>query len=194
MLSFLLLVLGTSTLFAQYSMELSANYHIPISSEFSNQFKNGYGGNMEIIYQFKESGFSASILFGLNGFRAQKKYEETLAENNPTIFDYEYQINYFSFPLMTNLNYIFFKNKEFHLITGMGVGMEFMELKEKQFGKYTSDYRKEKFNEFAIYPQIGFSYNLTKDIAIITKGGYHQTFGKKSLSYLDIKLGVIYKI
>jgi len=193
-LSFVLFLLSTITLFGQYSMEVTANYNIVSSSEFNEQFKNGYGGNMEIIYQFQESGFGASILFGLNGFRAEQSYEQKLADNNPTIFTYEYKINYYSFPLMAQGKYTFFREKDFNILAAMGLGMEFMELKEKQFGKYTSDYRKEKFNEFAIYPNIGLSYKLVSDVAIVLKSGYHKTFGKKSLSYIDIKLGLIYKI
>ena len=194
MLGFALFILSSLSSFAQYSMEITANYNIPSSTEFNEQFKNGLGGNMEIIYNFTESGFGASILFGLNGFRAEKGYEEELANNNPTIFTYEYKINYYSFPLLLQGKYTFMKEKDFNILAGMGLGMEFMEVKEKQYGKYTSDYRKEKFNEFAIYPNIGLSYKVASDIAIAVKSGYHQTFGKKSLSYIDIKLGLIYKI
>jgi len=193
-LSFVLLLLMTSTTFGQYSMEITAGYNIPISTDFKGHFQNGYGGNMEIIYDINESGLAVSVLFGLNGFSAQKSYEEELAENNSTLFNYDYKINYYSFPLLLQAKYTLFNEKEFQLTGGFGLGMEFMEQKEKQTGEFTSDYRKEKFNEFAIYPNIGLSYHLAEGINAVLKSGFHQTFGKKSLSYIDLRLGIIYKI
>lgn len=193
-LSFALLLVFTISIFGQYSMEITASYNLPTSSNFSEHFNNGYGGNMEIIYDFEKSGLGISLLFGLNGFGAKSSYERTLADNNSTIFNYDYKITYYSFPLMAHTKYTFFREKAFQIIGGLGLGMEFMEQKEKQIGEFTSDYEKQKFNEFAIYPNVGLSYNLVKGIRAVLKSGYHQTFGKKSLSYIDLRLGIIYKI
>lgn len=193
-LSFVLLIFTSIALFGQYSMEITASYNIPTSSDFKNGFQNGYGGNMEVIYDFEDSGLGVSVLFGLHGFGAKISYEEELAEANSTLFNYDYKISYYSFPLMLQAKYSFFKEKDFQLIGGLGLGMEFMEQKEKQMGVYTSDYRKEKFNEFAVYPNVGLSYKLAEGINGVLKSGFHQTFGKKSLSYIDLRLGIIYKI
>jgi len=193
-LGFVLLLLMASTAFSQYSMEITAGYNIPISNDFKDHFQNGYGGNMEIIYDINESGLAVSVLFGLNGFSAQKNYEEELAENNSTLFNYDYKISYYSFPLMLQAKYTLFNEKKFQLTGGFGLGMEFMEQKEKQTGEFTSDYRKEKFNEFAIYPNVGLSYQLAEGINAVLKSGFHQTFGEKSLSYMDLRIGIIYKI
>jgi len=182
------------SLFAQYSMEISADYGIPLSSEFSENYQNGYGGDMEITYQFKESAFGVGVQFGLVGYRAKKAYEKELAEANPTIFVYDYKINLYSFPLIVHAKYTFFRDGDFQVIPDLGIGVEFMEKKEKQIGTYTSDYNKHYSNEFTINPNLGVSYNMVDDIAAILKVGYHQTLGMYDLSHIDINLGIVYKL
>ena len=193
-LGLLTVFLFSTSLFAQYSMEITANYSIPLSSEFSENFQNGYGGDMEVIYQFKESGFAAAIQFGLVGFRATKAYEKKLTDENQTIFTYDYKINHYSFPLIGHAKYIFFREKEFRIIAGMGIGVEFMETKEKQLGKYTSDYNRQVSNEFVLNPNLAVSYQIVDDIAVILKSAYHQTFGMLEISYVNINVGVVYKL
>ena len=176
-------------------MEITASYNMPQSSTLKHQFKNGYGTSAEIHYFFKESGFNASVLFGFHSYRAQQDYElEFEEQNGETIFDYKYQINYYTFPLMLSLNYTFFKEKKFNAMLQFAFGSEYMERKVKQIGKYSSDTNKDKYLELGIYPNIGVSYEIYRDVSLLLKGGYHKTFGDENISYVDIKAGVIYKI
>jgi len=193
-LGLLIAFLFSTSLFAQYSMEITANYSIPLSSEFSENFQNGYGGDMEVIYQFEESGFAAAIQFGLVGFRATKVYEQKLADGNQTIFTYDYKINHYSFPLIGHAKYIFFREKEFRIIADMGIGVEFMETKEKQVGEFTSDYKRHVSNEFVLNPNLAVSYQIVEDIAVVLKSGYHHTLGMMEISYININIGVVYKL
>jgi hypothetical protein len=188
------LIISTVTLFAQFKMDVCAVYNVPNSTEFAKNFQNGYGGTSEIHYFIKESGFSASLLFGINGFRASREYEQELADSNLTVFEYDYQINYYTFPLLLSANYTFLREKKINIILGIGLGGNFMEEKHKQIGEYTSDTEKTHFNEFALYPKLGFSFALTSDLAIIVKGGYNITFGKKEIQYFDINFGLIYDL
>jgi len=193
---FLLIFLFASSYYAsaQYKMSITANYNIPQSSNFKDSFKNGWGGSGEIIYCFKESGFSASLLFGLNGYRGTEDTEAALKDSNSTINEFSYKINYYNFPLFLNANYTFFKEKKLNILVGFGVGAIFMEHKEKQIGKYTSSTRSNKYNEFAIYPNLGISYKISKGLDFLIKGGYNMTFGEKEVKYIDINAGLIYSI
>ncbi|MCK5847023.1 MAG: TonB-dependent receptor [Bacteroidales bacterium] len=193
---YLILFILTSTIFianAQYKMDISVNYNIPQSDNFSNDFKNGWGASGEVHYFFKESGFSASVLFGLQGFRANKSVEDELIDTS-LIFDYDYQVHYFSFPLFIRANYTFFQKSDFNIMLGFGIGGVFMEHKEKQIGKHTSDTNIDKFNEFGIYPSLGLSYKISSDISIIISSGLNITLGEKKVRYIDIKTGLIYTI
>jgi len=191
---FFLLISSVVTIKAQYQMDISGSYNIPNSTDFKNNFQNGLGVTADIHYFFKETGFSTSITFGFNSFRATNEFEKKLKEDNTTILEYDYQINYYTFPLMLSANYTFLREKKFNVIASFGLGGNFMEEKKKQMGEYTSDTEKEYFNEFAIYPNLGISYAVADDISILLKSGYNSTFGDKNLSYIDITLGVIYKI
>ena len=190
----LLLFVAISNVSAQYQMDITANYNLPTSSDFSKNYKPGLGASADIFYVFKESGFSASLLFGFNSFRATSPFEQTLKDNNTTNFEYKYQINYYTFPLILSANYMFFYKKKFHLISSFGVGGNFMELKQKQIGQITSDTQKDYFNEWAIYPSIGISYEFMKDVSVLIKSGYHLTFGSREISYVNVRIGILYKI
>jgi len=190
----IIVMYSTMNIQAQYQMDILGSYNIPNSTDFKNNFQNGLGVTADIHYFFKKTGFSSSLTFGFSSFRATNNFEKKLKEENTTIFEYDYQINYYTFPLMVSANYTFFREKKFNAIASFGLGGNFMEQKKKQMGEYTSDTEKEYFNEFAIYPNLGISYAVAKDISIILKSGYNATFGTKELSYIDIKLGVIYKI
>jgi len=190
----LILITLTTSIFAQLKMDISASYNIPTSTNFNDKFNNGYGVNGEIFYSINNSGLSASLVFGINEFRATKEYEQELEDGNPTIFDYDYQINYYTFPLMLAANYTFFREEKFNLRIGLGGGIQFMELKKKLIGDYVSDTNKENFNEFAIYPNIGISYEIIEGVDVIVKSGYNQTFGEAGISYLDFKIGLQYEI
>ena len=190
---FLFLITTIFSANAQYKMEISANYNIPISTDFSNNFQNGWGGRGEIHYFFKETGFSASVLFGLDGFRANKKVEDALIDTT-LIFDYEYEVHSFNFPLFAKANYTFFHEQKFNIIVGVGIGGLFMEYKAKQIGKYTSDTEINYFNEFGIYPSLGISYKLSDDVSFTISSGLNMSFGDRSIKYLDIKSGLIYSI
>ena len=189
----LLLLISFFSAKAQYKMDISANYNIPISSDFNNDFNNGWGGSGEIHYFIKESGFSASIIFGLQGFRAQQHIEDALIDTN-LIFDYDYRVNYYSFPLFVKANYTFFHQKDFNIIASIGFGGLFMEYKKKQIGKHTSETIITKHNEFGIYPSLGVSYKLSQDISFIVSSGLNISFGDSNIQYLSIKSGLIYSI
>jgi len=193
-LSLLTLFLFSGPLFAQYSMEITANYSVPLSSVFSENFQNGYGGDMEVFYQFKETGFAAGLQFGLVGFRATKAYEQKLADENQTIFTYDYKINHYSFPLIGHAKYIFFREKDFRIIADMGIGVEFMEEKKKLVGEYTSDYSRHISNEFVLNPNLAVSYQIVDDIGVVLKTGYHHTLGMMEILYVNINIGVVYKL
>jgi len=192
----ILTLLITSSIYAsaQYRMSMTANYNIPQSTNFKANFKNGWGGSGELYYFFKESGFSASIIFGLNGYRGTSETEAALRDSNATINNFSYKINYYNFPLLLSANYTLFHENKFNIHLGLGFGGIFMEYKEKQIGKHTSSTRSSKFNEFAIYPSMGLSYEFMKDISFLIKGGYNMTFGEKQIQYIDINAGIIYKI
>lgn len=188
------LIVSAFSLSAQYQMDITGNYSIPSSTEFKTNYNNGFGVTADIHYFFKESNFSVSVLFGFNSFRGSNEFEQALKDSNKTIFEYDYQINYYTFPVMVSANYTFFYDKKFHVIPALGLGGNFMEMKKKQIGKYTSDTEKEYFNEFAIYPSLGFSYEIIDDVSFLLKSGYNMTLGSESISYIDIKIGIIYKI
>jgi hypothetical protein len=193
-LTFIVVLLSSISAFAQYQMDISIGYNIPASNNFSENFNNGFGATSEFSYFFNNSNFSASLLIGINSFRANEQYEQDLEDSNPTIFDYEYQIHYHTFPLLLAGNYTFFNAKKFNFRLGMGVGMQFMELKKKLIGNYVSDTHIDNFNEFAIYPNLGLSYQLADNIDIILKSGYNATFGEIGISYIDFKIGIKYDI
>ncbi len=191
---FILLVISSIQASAQYRMSITTNYNLPQSTDFKSDFKNGWGGSGELYYFIKETGFSASLLFGLNGYRGTPETEQALKDSNSTINDYNYKINHYNFPLFVSANYTFFYRNKFNVILGLGFGGIFMEHKEKQIGKYTSSTRSNKYNEFAIYPSIGISYEFMRDISFLIKGGYNMSFGDKQIQYIDINAGIIYKI
>ena len=192
----ILISLIISSLYAssQYRMSMTANYNLPQSTDFKTDFKKGWGGSGELHYFIKESGFSVSLIFGLNGYRGTSETEAALKDSNTTINDYSYKINYYNFPLFLAANYTLFQKKKLNIHLGLGIGAIFMEHKEKQTGKYTSSTRSSKFNEFAIYPSLGLSYEFMKDISFLIKGGYNMTFGERKLQYIDINAGIFYKI
>jgi len=190
----ILTVINVSVLFSQIKMDITLNYNLPQSTEFKNNFQNGEGIVAEIHHFYKNTGFSGSVLFGFNSFRAKNSFEEEFKNTNTTIFDYNYELNYYTFPLILSANYTFFHDKKFNAIISFGFGGNFMEFKKKQIGEYTSDTEKEYFNELAIYPNIGLSYMFVNDISILVKGGYNATYGKQKLTYVDIRLGIAYNI
>lgn len=190
----LILLFSVISVFAQLKMDVSASYNMPYSTDAKESLDNGYGVSSEVFYYFDNSGFSTSILFGFTSFRANKEYEQKLEDNNPTIFTYDYEIHYTTFPLLLTANYTFFNKDKFNIRMGVGAGVQFMELKKKLIGKYVSDTHKDTFNEFAIYPNIGLNYRIVEGIAISVKGGYHKTFGDASIEYIDCRVGVQYDI
>lgn len=190
----LLFLISSVSLLAQFKMDITANYSIPQSTDFANNFQNGLGMSGEVYYFFNETGMSGSVLFGFNSFRAKNSFEEDFKNINTTIFEYSYELNYYTFPVMLSANYTFFHKKKFNTIVSFAFGGNFMEYKKKQIGQYTSDTRKEYFNEFAIYPNLGLSYEFTTDIAVLFKGGYNATFGEQQITYFDVRIGISYNI
>jgi hypothetical protein len=193
-ITIILLLFSSISVFAQLKMDMSAFYNIPTSTSFNEKFQNGYGGTAELFYLINDTGFSASFLVGMNVFRATKEYEQELEDSNPTLFEYDYRIDYFTFPVLLGANYTLFHEKKFNIKLGFGAGVQFMELKKKLIGKYVSDTHKDNFNEFAIYPNLGISYKINDTMDISLKGGYNQTFGELGLSYLNFGLGLQYEI
>lgn len=193
-LSIIILLISTVSVFSQVKMDLSASYSIPSSSSFGDKFDNGFGGTAEFYYLFNNSGFSASLLLGINTFRGTEEYEKELKDSNPTLFEYDYEIHYNSFPVMLAANYTFFREDKFNLRVGLGSGVQFMELKKKLIGNLVSDTNKEHFNEFAIYPNIGISYEIYDNVDLALKSGYNQTFGEMEISYIDFRIGIQYNL
>ncbi len=193
-LTLISLLISSASLLAQYKMEISASYNVPSSSEFSNEFKNGFGATGEIFYFFEDSDFSTSIILGVNSFRGTEESEQALKEENPTLFEYDYEIHYNTFPVLLSANYTFMSEKKFNIMLGFGAGIQFMEHKKKLIGKYTSDTQKETSNEFAIKPSLVLSYAITKGIAISVKGSYNNTMGQTYISYYSFNLGMLYNI
>jgi hypothetical protein len=193
-ITIILLLFSSISVFAQLKMDMSAFYNIPTSTSFNEKFQNGFGGTAELFYLINDTGFSASFLVGMNVFRATKEYEQELEDSNPTLFEYDYRIDYFTFPVLLGANYTLFHEKKFNIKLGFGAGVQFMELKKKLIGKYVSDTHKDNFNEFAIYPNLGISYKINDTMDISLKGGYNQTFGELGLSYLNFGLGLQYEI
>ncbi len=193
-ITFLLVFFSSISAFAQLKMDVSGNYNLPFSTNFGDKFENGYGGSGEIFYYINNTGFSASFLFGINTFRATSEYEQELEESNPTIFDYDYRIDFFSIPVLLGINYTMFHEERFNLRLGVDAGIQFMELKKKLIGKYVSDTHIDNYNEFAIYPNIGVSYEISDSIDLSLKSGYNQTFGDLGISYFDFRLGIQYEI
>ena len=193
-ITIILILISSMSVFAQIKMDISANYNLPSSTSFNGKFQNGYGGTAELFYFLNDSSLSISFIGGINIFRATKEYEQELEDSNPTLFEYDYRIDYYTFPVLLGANYTLFREKKINLRLGLGAGVQFMELKKKLIGKYVSDTHQEYFNEFAIYPNIGISYEISEAIDISLKGGYNQTFGELSLSYLNFGLGLQYEI
>ncbi len=189
----LISIFAINTAQAQYKMSITANYNIPISSDFSDNFQNGYGANAEIHYFLKETGFSGSLLFGLNSFRGTDDYEKSLLDPN-LFYTHEYTANNYVFPVLVKGNYTFFRKNKFNVIGGIGVGVLFMEEKIKQTTEHTSETEKEKFNELGLYPSLGISYAVTPQVAVIINSGFNMSFGDKKIQYIDIRTGLIYKI
>ena len=178
----------------QTKIFISGNYNIGTSHLLKDNFKNGYGATAEIHHFFNETGFSASLLFGLNSFRATSDFEQELENNNPTLFDYDYQIHYNNFPIFVSGHYTFFNKKKFNIMTGIGAGVNFIEYKRKQIGDITSDTEKDHYTEFAIYPSLGISYKIFSDISIMAKGSLNKSFGDQKIEYYSLSLGLIYNI
>ena len=193
-ITIILILFSSISAFAQLKMDISASYNLPYSTNFGDNFNNGYGGTGEFFYYINETGFSTSFLIGINTFRATSEYEQELADSNPTLFDYDYRIDFFAFPVLIGANYTMFHEENFNLRLGVGAGVQFMELKKKLIGKYVSDTHKDSYNEFTIYPNIGVSYKINNTMDISLKGGYNQTFGDLGLSYFDFRLGLQYEI
>ena len=187
-------IFSTTYSFSQFKMDITTNYSLPQSTDFVNNFQNGIGFTAEIHHFYKETGISGSILFGFNSFRAKNSFEEEYKNTNTTIFEYDYELNYYTFPVMLSANYTFFHEKKFNAILSFGFGGNFMEYKKKQIGEYTSDTKKEYYNEFAIYPNMGFSYLFAKDMSVLLKGGYNMTFGDQNIAYIDFRIGIAYNI
>ena len=193
-ISIIVLLISSISAWGQLKIDISASYSIPNSSNFNEKFNNGFGGTAELFYFIKDSGFSGSLLLGIATYRATGEYEQELKESNPTLFEYEYRIDYFSFPVLLAANYTLFKEKKFNLRLGLGGGIQFMELKKKLIGKYVSDTHKDNFNEFVVYPNIGASFRINQTMDLSLKGGYSKTFGEVSISYIDFRLGLQYDI
>jgi len=193
-ITLILLFFSSISVFAQMKMDISASYNIPNSTSFSEKFHNGYGGTGELFYFINDSDFSASIFLGMSVYHATDKYEQELEDSNPTLFEYDYKIDYFIFPIMLGGNYTFFNDKRFKIRLGANAGIQFMELKKKLVGKYLSDTHKDNFNEFVIYPNIGISFRIIENIDISLKGGFNKTFGETSISHMDLRIGLLYDI
>ena len=96
--------------------------------------------------------------------------------------------------MIGHAKYIFFKEKDFRIIADMGIGVEFMEEKKKLVGEYTSDYSRHISNEFVLNPNLAVSYQIVDDIGVVLKTGYHHTLGMMEISYVNINIGVVYKL
>ena len=179
---------------SQLAMSFTGNYNLGFN-DLGDNYNNGMGINAEVYYYFKNSPFALSLSIGSNLFNATDEYEQAYTDAQQNLIDnFEYELKTYSIPILFAGNYRFFREKKVQFSLGFSMGLYSITSKFKQSGKYTSDTRLNTNNEFGIYPHLGLMYEFYDGIGILVKGGYNQTFGTQSISYADIRLGVIYKI
>jgi len=192
----LLLIVVMYNSFAQskLAMSFTGNYNLGLN-DLQDNFENGLGVNAEVYYYFNDSPFSISFSIGTNAFNATDEYEAAYTDaQQDRIPEFSYNIKQYSIPLLFSGNYRFFKSKKFQPAIGISLGLYSISNKFKQTSEHFSDTRLKTTNEFGVYPHLSFMYKIAKEMGIILKGGYNQTFGTKAISYADIRLGLIYKI
>ena len=179
---------------SQLAMSFTGNYNIG-NQDLETSFNNGLGLNAEIYYYFDDSPFAVSFSIGTNSFLANDEYTKAYTDAQHNIIDgFTYKITQYSIPILLSGNYRFFRDKKFQVSVGLSLGLYSLTQKFKQTSSHFSDVRIDTKNEFGVYPHLGLMYGITDNIGIILKGGYNQTFGSESISYMDVRFGLIYKI
>jgi len=192
-----LLFLSSSLLInaqSQLAMSFTGNYNIGLQN-FHNNFENGLGLTAELYYYFDDSPFAVSFSVSTSAFYANNEYKQAYTEAQKNILDaFNYEITQYSVPILVSGNYRFFRTKKFQLAFGLSAGLYSLTHKFKQTSKHFSDTRLNTKNEFGVYPHLSIMYEIFDNIGVLLKGGYNQTFGTHSISYADIRFGLIYKI
>jgi len=179
---------------SKLAMSFTGNYNIGLN-DLKDNYDNGIGINAEIYYYFNDSPFALSLSLGSNLFNASNEYKQAYTDAQQNRLDnFEYELKEYSIPILFSGNYRFFREKKFQISLGVGMGLYSITSKFKQIGEYTSDTQLNTDNEFGVYPHLGLMYEFSKGMGILLKGGYNQTFGTQSISYVDFRLGLIYQI
>ncbi len=175
-------------------MSFTGSYNIA-NEDLQSNFDNGFGGNVELYYFFKDSPLSISLGLSINQFIAKDNYLSTYKESQQNILDFTYSINYYTIPILASVDYRFFREKKFQPALGLSAGYYSLTHKIKQKGNLTSDTKITPFHKFGIYPHASFIYAFNNNMGVLLKAGYNMTFGDdNNVSYTDIRLGLIYKI
>ena len=179
---------------SQLAMSFTGNYNIGLQ-DLQDNFDNGLGLTAELYYFFDDSPFAISLSVSTNAFYANEEYKQAYTAAQQNILDkFKYEITQYSIPILIAGNYHFFRNKKFQIGVGLSAGLYSLTHKFKQTSEHFSDTRLDTKNEFGAYPHASLMYEISDSIGLLLKGGYNQTFGTQSLSYTDIRLGLIYKI
>lgn len=179
---------------SQFAMSFSGNYNIG-QQDLKDNFNNDLGLSSELYYYFKDSPFALSLSVSASVFHANDEYKKAYVDAQQNILDdFDYEIKQYSIPILFSGNYRFFRTKPFQLALGISTGLFSITHKLKQTSKHFSDTRIKTYNEFGIYPHLSLMYEAWSGIGLLLKGGYNQTFGEQSISYADIRFGLIYKI
>ena len=179
---------------SRLAMSFTGNYNFALN-DLKTNFNDGLGLNAELYYFFDDSPFAISLSLGSSVFYANEVYKKAYVDAQKDKLDkFHYEIKQYSIPILLAANYRFFRTKKIQPSVGISAGLYSLTHKFKQISDHFSDTRIDTENEFGIYPHLGLMYKITDDIGVLIKGGYTQSFGTTSISYADVRLGLIYKI
>ena len=195
---FIIILIATSSIFSmaqsQLAMSFTGSFNIA-NEDLKTNFDNGFGGNVELYYFFKDSPLSLSLSLSINQFVAKDEYLSTYKESQNNTLDFSYSIDYYTIPILASVNYRFFREKKFQPSLGISAGYYSLTHKIKQKGNLTSDTNISPYHKFGVYPHASLIYAFSDNMGILLKAGYNVTLGgENNVSYTDLRLGLIYKI
>lgn len=191
---FFLLVLLVLGHVAKAQMAMSFDGSCAIVGQHFGHYQNGFGIQAEIYYYDQRRSLIYSLSMDMQRFEAKTDYVEKYKEAQHNVFDFKYKITAYSIPILLNAQYRFFDKKKIQPSLGIGLGFYSYTDKYKQEGQYTSNTDLFTQNAFGMYPQARFVFQFHSDFGVQLKSGYHYIFTHEPLSYVDIHLGLIYKI